>query len=59
MVLLVYHDADAAREVNGGTRPDWLLVEARQLLAHHVTLVQKKPVFRRQLIHPKQYPILY
>jgi hypothetical protein len=52
MILLVHHDAYPAREVHGSTRPDWLLVQARELLAHDVTLVQEKSVLRRQLIHP-------
>src|ERR1700694_1316551 len=59
MILLVHHDPDPAGQVHGSTRPDWLLVEACELLAHDMPLVQEKSVLRRKLIHSKQDAVLY
>src|SRR5437868_11847891 len=59
MVFFVDHDPNAARQVDGSTRPDRLLVEPRQLLAHQVPLVEQKSVFRWELVDAYQHTILY
>src|SRR6202165_1392554 len=57
MVLFIDHDADTAREVDRGTGPDRLLVQASELLADQMALVKEETIFRRKLIHPDENPV--
>src|SRR6476661_6364705 len=51
VILLVDHDAQAVRQIHGGSAAQWMLgLEPRQLLAHEVPLEQQRTLTRVQLV---------
>src|SRR5256714_412799 len=58
VILFVYHDADAARQINGRACPHRLLVEACQLFAYEVPLMEQQPILGGKLVDAQQHAIV-